>query len=62
MLLAEALVLGTAASLLALFVTGLTLDSMAPLVQQQLGRAAPAVSRRSPSIRVSSSSSSAPAF
>jgi putative ABC transport system permease protein len=42
MLLAEALVLGTAASLLALFVTALTLDSIAPVVQQQLGRSAPA--------------------
>ena len=42
MLLAEALVLGTAAALLALFIAALTLDSIAPVVQQQLGRAAPA--------------------
>ena len=41
MLLAEALVLGTGASLLALLVTGLTLDAITPLVQQQLGRTAP---------------------
>ena len=41
MLLVEALVLGTAASLLALFATGLTLDAITPLVQQQLGRTAP---------------------
>jgi predicted permease len=42
MLLAEAVVLGTAASLLALFITAMTLGSIAPIVQQQLGRPAPA--------------------
>ncbi|HJR59921.1 MAG TPA: ADOP family duplicated permease [Vicinamibacterales bacterium] len=41
MLLAEALVLGTAAAVLALFATRLALGSIAPLVQQQLGRTAP---------------------
>jgi putative ABC transport system permease protein len=40
-LVAEALVLGAAASLLALVATRLTLDSIAPLVQQQLGRNVP---------------------
>jgi putative ABC transport system permease protein len=41
MLLAEAFVVGMAASTLALFATALTLDSIAPVVQQQLGRTAP---------------------
>lgn len=41
MLLAEALVVGLAASTLAWFATLLTLDSIAPAVQQQLGRSAP---------------------
>jgi len=42
MLLMEATVLGLAASALALLVTAVTLDAIAPLVQQQLGRNAPA--------------------
>ncbi len=41
MLLAEATVLGGAASLLAVFVTWLALDSLTPLIQQQLGRTVP---------------------
>ena len=41
MLLAEALVVGTTASALAWFATILTLDSIAPVLQQQLGRTAP---------------------
>ena len=41
MLLAESLVLGTVATLLALVTTRLTLAALAPLVQQQLGRRAP---------------------
>ena len=41
MLLAEGLLLGAAATVLALFLTRLALDSLAPLVQQQLGRTAP---------------------
>jgi predicted permease len=41
MLLAEALVVGITASALALFATVLTLDAIAPVVQQQLGRNAP---------------------
>ena len=41
MLLAEALVVGLAASTLAWFATMLTLDAIAPVVQQQLGRNAP---------------------
>lgn len=41
MLLAEALVIGVTASVLAWFTTVLTLDAIAPLVQQQLGRNAP---------------------
>jgi putative ABC transport system permease protein len=42
MLLAESLVLGSAATLLAYVATRLTLAALAPLVQQQLGRRAPA--------------------
>ena len=42
MLLMEATVLGLAASAFALLVTAVTLDAIAPLVQQQLGRHAPA--------------------
>jgi putative ABC transport system permease protein len=41
MLLAEALVLGGAATLLAVFVTWLALDTLTPLIQQQLGRTVP---------------------
>ena len=41
MLLAEALVVGTTASVLAWFATLLTLDAIGPIVQQQLGRTAP---------------------
>jgi predicted permease len=41
MLVVEALVLGVAASCLGLFATRLTLDAIAPLLQQQLGRIAP---------------------
>jgi putative ABC transport system permease protein len=41
MLLAEGLVLGASATLLAVVATWLTLRSLAPLVEQQLGRAAP---------------------
>jgi putative ABC transport system permease protein len=41
MLLAEGLILGIAASGLALVLTRLTLDALAPLIQQQLGRSAP---------------------
>ncbi len=41
MLLAEGLVLGAAATLLAVVATALTLRSLAPIVEQQLGRAAP---------------------
>ena len=41
MLLAEALVVGTAASTVAWFATMLTLDALGPIVQQQLGRTAP---------------------
>jgi putative ABC transport system permease protein len=41
MLLAESLVLGSAATLLAYVATRLTLGAIAPLVQQQLGRRAP---------------------
>ena len=41
MLLAESLVLGTAATLLACVATRLALGSLAPLIQQQLGRRAP---------------------
>jgi len=41
MLAAEALVVATAATAVALFLTRLTLSSLAPLVQRQLGRSAP---------------------
>jgi putative ABC transport system permease protein len=41
MLIAEALVLGVAATLCALAATRLTLSSLAPLIQRQLGRSAP---------------------
>ena len=41
MLLAEALVLGVAATSLALLTSGLILGSLAPAIQQQLGRTAP---------------------
>lgn len=41
MLLAEALALGAAATLLALFLTRVTVDAMAPMIQQQLGRTIP---------------------
>ncbi len=41
MLLAEALVVGTTAAALAWFATILTLDAIAPILQQQLGRTAP---------------------
>ncbi len=41
MLLAEGLVLGTASTIAGLLITRLTLTSLAPLVQQQLGRSAP---------------------
>jgi putative ABC transport system permease protein len=41
MLAAEALVVGAAATACALFLTRLTLSSLAPLVQRQLGRSAP---------------------
>ena len=41
MLLAEALALGTAATLLALFLTRVTVDALAPMIQQQLGRTIP---------------------
>jgi len=41
MLLAEAVVLGGAATLVGLLLTRLTLDSLAPLIQTQLGRSAP---------------------
>ena len=41
MLAAEALVVGVAATAFALFLTRLTMSSLAPLVQRQLGRSAP---------------------
>jgi predicted permease len=41
MLLVEGLILGVAASVLALLLTRLTLDGLAPTIQQQLGRSAP---------------------
>ena len=41
MLLAEALVVGATASVMALFATFLLLDAIAPVLQQQLGRTAP---------------------
>ena len=41
MLLAEGLILGVTASVLALLLTRLTLDALAPVIQQQLGRTAP---------------------
>jgi putative ABC transport system permease protein len=41
MLLAEGLMLGVTASVVALLLTRLTLDGLAPVVQQQLGRTAP---------------------
>jgi putative ABC transport system permease protein len=41
MLLAEGLILGVAASALALLLTRFTLDGLAPVIQQQLGRSAP---------------------
>jgi putative ABC transport system permease protein len=41
MLLAEGLILGVTASVLALLLTRLTLDAIAPVIQQQLGRSAP---------------------
>jgi putative ABC transport system permease protein len=41
MLLAEALVLGAAASLIAIMATSIMLQSIAPIVQEQLGRNAP---------------------
>jgi putative ABC transport system permease protein len=41
MLLAEGLILGGAATVLALFLTKLALDAIAPTIQQQLGRSAP---------------------
>jgi putative ABC transport system permease protein len=41
MLLAEAFVVGAGAAAVAVFTTALTLDSIAPVVQQQLGRDAP---------------------
>ena len=41
MLLAEALVVGTAAAAMAWFATALTLEAIAPVLQQQLGRTAP---------------------
>lgn len=41
MLLAEGLILGVTASVLAVFLTQLTLNALAPVIQQQLGRTAP---------------------
>lgn len=41
MLLAEGLILGVTATVLALVLTRITLDAIAPVIQQQLGRSAP---------------------
>ena len=41
MLLAEGLILGLSATIVALFLTRLTLDAIAPMIEQQLGRSVP---------------------
>ena len=60
MLLAEGLILGGAATIVALFATHVALESLAPLIQQQLGRPAPGgVSAFAVNLRVAAFAASA---